>query len=224
MVRRAPPNDHTWPFSAGSLCSTAGDLVAWLHALHGGRVVTDRSYREMTAPARLNDGTPLRYGMALTVGADVRGAQLIGHGGAIAGFTAETSWYPDAELAVVVLMNSNGPVSPSALASELAGEVIPPVRAQARPFTGEAVDLVGSYSGPSRGRTMTVDVTRNAEGVLVASVNGGPAQPLPWIERWTFGRPGATLLTFERAGDSGPATVLRYDAGGGYYLLRRIQQ
>jgi CubicO group peptidase (beta-lactamase class C family) len=41
-MRRALLNDHTWPFSAGSLCSTAGDLVAWLYALHGGRALSAR--------------------------------------------------------------------------------------------------------------------------------------------------------------------------------------
>src|SRR5262249_6072510 len=29
---------HVWPFSAGSLCSTAADLTAWNAALHGGKV------------------------------------------------------------------------------------------------------------------------------------------------------------------------------------------
>jgi CubicO group peptidase (beta-lactamase class C family) len=222
-VRRAEPNDHTWPFSAGSLCSTAGDLVAWLQALHGGRVLSASSYRDMTSPSRLNDGTPLRYGMGLSVGADVRGAMLIGHGGSISGFTADASWYPDAQLAIVVLMNSNGPVSPSGLASELAGAIIPPVTLPPRTYTGDAKDLIGRYAGPSRGRDMTIVITQNPQGVLVASVNGAPVQPLPWIEGWRFGRNGSTYMTFERAGDTGPATVLRVDAGGGYFILKRVQ-
>lgn len=225
-MRRAMLNDHTWPYSAGSLCSTAGDLVAWLHALHGGRVLSERSYEEMTSPARLNDGTPIRYGMALSVGPEISGAMMIGHGGAIGGFGAQASWYPDAELAVVVLINSNGPVSPAALASELAREIVPTASAPYEPrfYTADATDLVGRYAGPSRGREMVVEVSRNDEGTLVASVNGAPAQPLPWIDGWRFGRPGANLLTFERAGPTGPATLLRWDAGGGYYLLRRTSQ
>src|SRR6185369_14746703 len=55
QIRRAPTNVHTWPFSAGSLCSTAGDLVTWLEALHGGKVLSPNSYAEMIAPAKLND-------------------------------------------------------------------------------------------------------------------------------------------------------------------------
>lgn len=223
-VRRAPMNDHTWPYSAGSLCSTAGDLVAWLHALHGGRVLGQASYAEMTSQSRLSDGTPLRYGMALSVDQEPGGARMIGHGGGIAGFTAQANWYPDAQLAVVVLINSNGPVSAGALASELARAIIPAAQAEPRFFTGDAAELTGRYSGPSRGRDLVVDVSRNDEGVLVASVNGSPTQPLPWIEGWRFGRAGANLMTFERSGATGPVDVLRWDAGGGYYILRRTPQ
>jgi CubicO group peptidase (beta-lactamase class C family) len=62
-IRRAPSNVHTWPFSAGSLCSTAGDMVTWLQALHGGKVLSPKSYAELITPSKLNDGTPLRYSM-----------------------------------------------------------------------------------------------------------------------------------------------------------------
>ena len=175
----------------------------------------------MVSPAQLNDGTPLRYGMGLSIGPDVRGALQIGHGGAITGHTAFAGWYPDAQLAVVVLMNSNGPVSPGALASELAGEIIPPVRPTPRPYRGDASPLLGRYTGPSRGRPMTVEITQNEQGVLMASVNGAAAQPQPWLDGWIFGRNGAAILTFERAGTTGPAALLRWDAGGGYYMLKR---
>jgi hypothetical protein len=48
--------------------------------------------------------------------------------------------------------------------------------------------------------------------------------PIPWIDGWRFGRNGATFMTFERTGSTGPASVLRYDGGGGYYILKRVQQ
>jgi CubicO group peptidase (beta-lactamase class C family) len=57
QVRRAPTNVHTWPFSAGSICSTAADMITWLKALHGGKVLSPKSYAEMTTPSKLNDGT-----------------------------------------------------------------------------------------------------------------------------------------------------------------------
>lgn len=220
VVRRAPTNVHTWPFAAGSLCSTAGDLVTWLTALHGGKVLSPASYAEMVAPSTLADGTPLRYGMGIAVGTDSRGLRFIGHGGSIAGFTAEAAWYPDARMAIVVLMNSNGNIGPGAVASELAGAVLPWTRPTLARFAGDASPLVGTYKGPARGRDMVVAVTQTPQGVAV-SVNGEAARPLPWADGLTF-RLGNSFLTFRTAsGNGGPATELRYDAGSGYYILTR---
>lgn len=219
VVRRAPTNVHTWPFSAGSICSTAGDLVTWLTALHGGKVLSPKSYAEMIAPSKLNDGTPLRYGMGIAVGKDVRGLNFIGHGGSIAGFGAEAMWYPDAQAAIVVLMNSNGSIDPGAVAEELAAELLPWTRPTIKQFSGDATPLLGTYKGPSRGREMVMEVTQGAQGIEF-SVNGSPKRSLPWVDGLTF-RQGSAFLTFRQTGNSGPATELRFAAGGAYYILKR---
>jgi CubicO group peptidase (beta-lactamase class C family) len=220
VIRRAPTNVHTWPFSAGSLCSTAGDMVTWLKALHGGKVLSPKSYAEMITPSKLNDGTPLRYGMGIGVGKDSRGLNYIGHGGAIGGFLAEANWYPDAQMAIVVLMNTNGNLDPGAVAGELAAEVLPWTRPTVATFTGDPTPIVGKYKGPSRGRDMIVEVTQTPQGPAF-SANGSPARQLPWVEGLTF-RQGNAFLTFRRAnGNTGPVTELRFDAGGGYYILKR---
>jgi CubicO group peptidase (beta-lactamase class C family) len=219
MVRRAATNVHTWPFSAGSLCSTAGDLVVWLKALHGGKVLSPKSYAEIITPSKLTDGTPLRYSMGLAVGKDVRGLSFIGHGGAIGGFVGEATWYPDAQAAVVVLMNSNGNIDPGAVGGELAAELLPWTRTTPKQFAGDGTPLVGRYAGPSRGREMTVEVTQTPQGIAF-SLNGAPARPIPWVDAWTF-RQGNSFLMFRRTGSTGPATELRYDTGGGHYVLKR---
>ena len=59
---------HTGTYAAGAICSTAGDMITWLQALHGGKVLSPKSYAEMITPSKLNDGTPLRYSMGLFVG------------------------------------------------------------------------------------------------------------------------------------------------------------
>jgi hypothetical protein len=51
-------------------------------------------------------------------------------------------------------------------------------------------------------------------------VNGSEARPISWVEEWTF-RAGTTNLVFQRDGENGSASVLRYDTGGGHYVLRR---
>ena len=157
--------------------------------------------------------------MGVSAGKDTRGQTLIGHGGAIEGFGAYAGWYPDAELAVVVLINSQGPVNSQALAAELAAAILPGQRQATQPFTADASPLVGRYVGPSRGREMTVEITLSSEG-LVATIKGGASGPLPWVGGWTF-RPGSNILTFTREGESGPATQLRFDQGSGYYKLKR---
>ena len=220
QVRRAPTNVHTWPFSAGSLCSTAGDLVIWLKALHGGKVLSAKSYAEMTAPAKLNDGTLTRYGMGIAVGKDARGLNFIGHGGSITGFTSHATWYPDAQAAIVVLMNSNGNIDPGAVAGELAAELLPWERPVVKQFSGDATPLLGTYKGPSRGREMILEVTQGAQGIEF-SVNGSPKRSPQWVEGLTF-RQGNSFLTFRQTGTSGPATELRFDGGpGSYFILKR---
>lgn len=212
VTRRAPTNVHTWPFAAGSLCSTAGDLVTWVRALHGGKVLSPESYREMITPATLNDGTPLRYGMGIGVGKDSRGLTYIGHGGTITGFTAEAGWYPDAQLAVVVLTNSGGSIDAGDVAGELAAALLPSEAPTVAPFTGDAATLVGTYRGPGRGRDMVIQVTQAPQGIAV-SVNGGSSRPIPWIEGMTF-RLGSNLLTF-RGGD------LHLSGSSAYTVLKR---
>ena len=47
-----------------------------------------------------------------------------------------------------------------------------------------------------------------------------PTRRTPFSWWWTF-RLGGQIVTFERDGDAGPATVVRLDSGGGHYVLRR---
>lgn len=211
VISRGPTNAHTWmPFAAGSLCSTAGDLVTWVKALHGGRVLSPGSYQEMITPAKLNDGTPLRYGLGIAVQKDSRGLPYIGHGGSIRGFDADTRWYPDAQLAVVVLMNNGGDAGD--VAGKLAAELLPWQRPTFTAFPGAAAPLVGTYKGPGRGRDMVIQVTQAPQGIAI-SVNGSEPRPIPWVEGMTFAM-GDTFLTF-RNGD------LHLSGGSAYSVLKR---
>jgi len=91
----------------------------------------------------------------------------------------------------------------------------PPVR----PFTGDASLLVGTYKGPGRGREMVIEVTQTPQGIAF-TIDRAAAGPLPWVEAWTF-RQNQALLTFRRSASGGPATELRFDRGGGHFILKR---
>lgn len=69
---------------------------------------------------------------------------------------------------------------------------------------------------------MTLVVTATDSGLLQAAPPGASRQaPLMWDEDWTFRMGSTQIATFEREGDSGPATLLRLDGGGSHYVLRR---
>jgi D-alanyl-D-alanine carboxypeptidase len=214
---RVIPIVHTATYAAGAICSTAEDLITWLQALHGGKALTPKSYVEMITPSTLDDGTPLRYSMGLFVGEDSRGLRYIGHDGGGFGFSSQTRWYRDAQLAVVLLTNSE-PDDTTVIAENLAAAVLP-VPPAASPFTGDASLLVGTYKGLGRGRDMVIEVTQTPQGIAFA-FDGAAAAPLPWVEGWTFRR-DSSLLTFRRSTNSGRATELRYDRGGGHFILKR---
>lgn len=217
MTRRMPDLVHTGTYAAGAICSTVEDMITWLQALHGGKVLTPRSYAEMITPARLNDGTPTRYSMGLTVREDSRGLRQIGHDGGGFGFSSQAWWHPDVQLAIVLLTNSE-PDNTTAVAEALAAQVLPSAR-PAGPFTGDASLLVGTYRGPGHGKEMVIAVTQTPQG-LAFSVDGAAPNPLQWVETWTFRRNGP-LLIFRRSGNSGPATELRFDTGGDHFILKR---
>ncbi len=217
-TRQAPEIVPVVDLGSGALCSSVADMVTWLQALHGGRVLSPSSYAQMIRPATLADGTPLRYGMGVDVRQDTRGNPFIGHSGEITGYAARANWYPDAQMAIVVLMNNSIDSSPTALVDELAGQLLPGNRPAPMPFAGDAEALAGTYGRTTGAGPATIQVARTTEGLTI-SIGGAAAQPLIWVEGLTF-RQGGILLTFRRAnGGSGPVTELRYDTGTEHSIL-----
>lgn len=103
----AEPNSPTRPYAAGAIISTVLDLIEWQQALLSGRVVSPASVETMTTPGRLNSGEAFPYGLALGL-AEFEGHRKIGHGGGIIGFRTALSHYPDDELIIALITNTNG--------------------------------------------------------------------------------------------------------------------
>ncbi len=212
--------DHLWPYSAGSLCSNTADLVAWNRALHGGKVLTPASYKEMTSPGVLNDGTQVRYGMGIGL-ADIGGRRAIAHGGGINGFLSESQYYPDDDLVIVVLQNTAGPVNPRELARQIADAVLGPPPDRSRPFTGDASAYAGTFTGRGRGRAATVTIAARGRALTLtnAAAAGNAPEALTYRGGDTFGYKD-TLVIFEK--QDGKVVRLRLDSGAGHNLLARV--
>ncbi len=61
----------------------------------------------MTTPFTLNDGSATGYGFGLGVG-DLEGHPQVAHGGGINGFVAMLTHFPESDLDIVVLSNTEG--------------------------------------------------------------------------------------------------------------------
>ncbi|HEY7292495.1 MAG TPA: serine hydrolase [Vicinamibacterales bacterium] len=210
---------HVWPYSAGSLCSTAADLSAWLTALHGGRILNADSYRAMTTPTALAAGTKTRYGFGVGV-ADVGGRRAIFHGGGINGFLSEVEYFPDSGLSIVVLLNTAGPVGPADLAREIADSVLGKATEQPVRFTGDLHAYAGTFEGVGRGRRTTITIAADGDTLTMKGSGppSAPAQTLTYRGNDTFAVK-ETLLIFER--DAGKVTRLRLDSVFGHYPLTK---
>jgi CubicO group peptidase (beta-lactamase class C family) len=105
----------------GGIYSTAGDLGRFMAALWGGEptMLIPASLAEMTRVQTPED--PLNgYGLGLTISTDEAGRRTVGHGGSVAGYTAQMTFDPDARIGVVLLRNyGSGATNLSRTASEL---------------------------------------------------------------------------------------------------------
>jgi CubicO group peptidase (beta-lactamase class C family) len=109
-------------YAAGALLSTVGDLATWTRRLHTSPPVSASSHRAMTTPAALPNGKVLSYGYGLGVDS-FGGHRRFFHGGGLPGFDGWVAFFPDDDLTVVALCNTDGDVGME-VADAMAGLVL----------------------------------------------------------------------------------------------------
>jgi CubicO group peptidase (beta-lactamase class C family) len=92
-------------FASGGLCSTVEDLVAWEKALEDGRVVSPAMLAAMRTPSRLPDGAEADYGFGTRLGRTGTHRKL-GHTGGGQSNKAVLARYPDDDVTIAVLLNT----------------------------------------------------------------------------------------------------------------------
>jgi CubicO group peptidase (beta-lactamase class C family) len=122
-LQQKPYLNHTWPFSAGSLCSTTEDLLTWMSALQTRKVLSEPMYQLLISPDKLNNGMPVSYAKGL-VNFSNFGHKEIAHGGGIDGFLSDTRYFPKEDLYIICLINTTGPRGGSFFAEEITWKLL----------------------------------------------------------------------------------------------------
>ena len=205
----------TQPYSAGALCSTAGDLVKWNDALQKGRIVTAASVRTMTTP--LGSAASSCYGFGL-VRDSLTTHLRISHGGGIHGFQSMLAYYPADSLTVVVLVNST-PAPVDLIAGNLARVVFGlPLEGIAPPrvtlTSADRDKYAGDYNLtlPSA-NTVVAHVKNGGERVLMQIEGQGEIELIPYGSN-VFGADFDRTVRVTFAVENGRATKFTFRQGG----------
>lgn len=222
-LRVARSVDPAWPFAAGALCATVGDLVAWTHALHGGRILGPAAYRELLATDTLLEGARLRYARGVAVDS-VLGHRAVRHGGGIPGHLSDVAHFPDDSLTVVVLVNTRGPVNPGTVSRSIVrvvlGDRSPSGVAPRAPLT----DYVGEYRGLGPGGEQVLTIGADTAGRLTLRAGDRPARALTYYGGEVFGSSNEQTGFDERyvfVRETGRVARLRVDGLVHYTVLAR---
>jgi CubicO group peptidase (beta-lactamase class C family) len=209
------PEGPGWVSAAGALYSTPSDLAKWDLALMEGKVLKPETYRLMTSPRKLADGTMSNYGCGLAVGK--RGDQLVlGHNGAVAGFYAQNSMFPETKSAVVLLSNFDSYDAVNRVYAAIVSSLVPVKEPpEAKAGAGKAAakkpptaDNVPAISGP--------EATESARQLFTALQAGG-------VDRALLGDEYSAFLTDQKI--AGASTRLKpYGPAGKVELLSRNER
>ncbi len=118
-LRPAPKEGKGWLFAAGELAMPAEDLAKWDISMINQSLLRPASYTQMEKEVVLKNGLGTRYGLGVDVRQEL-GQRVIEHGGEVSGFTAENMVFPDARMAVVVLVNEDSVAASGDIARQIA--------------------------------------------------------------------------------------------------------
>ena len=165
-----PYLNHTWPYAAGSLCSTTEDLLLWMRALHGGKVFTAPMYLSMISPEKLNNGSSVRYAKGL-VNFSNFGHKEIAHSAGIHSFLSDTRHFPEEDLYIICLVNTTGSNGGSFFADKVTWKLLNKIEHKQVDLDIDVSSIQGTYTGALRGATQTLNIKSIVNGITKKSKN-----------------------------------------------------
>ena len=95
------------PFAAGALVSTVENLIRWQRALVNHELLQPTSWEAMTNRGKLNGGKTTSYGLGVFL-RKLDDQPAIRHGGGIIGFRSDLAYFPNTDITIAVLANTEG--------------------------------------------------------------------------------------------------------------------
>lgn len=124
LLRNARYVDNSYKWAGGGVLSTTEDLVRFGQALLDGRLLERGTLDTLWTSLTLRDGSATNYGLGWGTRVDGAGRRRVMHSGGSMGGTAYLIIYPDEQLVVALLANSDQPfigVAPG-IAERFAGQ------------------------------------------------------------------------------------------------------
>ena len=211
----------------GGVQTTMADLARWDANLTSGAVGGRPLLELLTTTARLRDGTPLSYGLGLTVD-DYHGLRRVHHGGAWAGYRTMLMRFPDERLSVLLSCNV-ADANVMRLATGVADVLLPPALATAPPAGAPAARPVARQAGGDLARLAGTYFDRGVGQLVRIAVEDGAlvvpgARPVPLLDlgggryrqpvtgaEWRFEDSGGGQRLVVRTGTARPTSYDRVE-------------
>lgn len=169
-----------FPFSAGSLISTAADLYKWQAALLNAKIISNSMLTKMTSPYLNN------YAYGLSVDSFHHNLR-IAHGGAIPGYTSYLGVFPAKNISIVVL--SNNDCNSDQIGNEIGAALFDiPVKMPYKPVEKAInVALLKRYTGKYQlGGTTNFEIIEKDKYLFLKPEGGGEMMLKPQSETKFF--------------------------------------
>jgi len=106
-IVNAPFTDNSYKWAGGGFLSTTEDLAGWADDLLHGRLLRPETVKLLWTPQHLASGKATNYGIGWFVDTDKAGRRRVFHSGGSVGGTAFVLIYPDQDLILSLLVNSD---------------------------------------------------------------------------------------------------------------------
>jgi CubicO group peptidase (beta-lactamase class C family) len=228
--------DSTWekskpiqiehPFAAGGLCSTAEDLALWALALSRGAIISQESLQWMQMPMpRENQAATdkVQVSRAGFIVYSEMSHRYIGAGGSIEGFISSLDTYPDDELIVVSLGNTES-YTQALIGINIARSLLGPIKDEVIPEES-GKSFAGKYQNERIG--LTVNLSWDRGQLFASNQEAGQKQKpsrrlLSQGNGWYLALEDAELFRFEEM--DGKVTAVFSLMLGGENRLARVTE